>query len=519
MASAGKKDVFRKNNSRMKSAPNDHTGKLRHRSRLPRLTIDLANPRHLRNGFIGLIFLLCLTTGLLIGGYKTYEYTESAQFCGTVCHPMFSQFARYQASNHANVACADCHIGPGATFFVKSKLDGIRQVYAVLAHSYQRPIKSPVKDLRPARETCETCHTPNSYRDNIVKSIIHYENDEANSSVISTLILKMGGWKNTIGVSQGIHWHITNPVYYIAADEKRQVMVWIGVEQPDGSFKEYYSRDSLNMARTSFVEEARTQGKVRLLDCIDCHNRAAHLIPPPEQMIDEAISDGLISRQLPYIRVRALEILKTPYVNKSEAQAAIDQLADFYVANFPQVYATKHKDLSAAISELKQIYSSTNFPEMNLNWETNPNNETHTPSLGCFRCHDDNHVSVNIQGDEVGVISVECNLCHTVPIIGRESDLVVEAPVIVGKVPAGHEDFRWTIEHRNVTDAEKQDCFVCHGQGFCNNGACHNLSHPEDMLYKHAEIFRSLGNEQVCYACHQDITCVKCHAGGVITNP
>jgi hypothetical protein len=156
---------------------------------------------------------------------------------------------------------------------------------------------------------------------------------------------------------------------------------------------------------------------------------------------------------------------------------------------------------------------------MNLNWETNPDNEKHTPSLGCFRCHDDNHVSVDTQGNEVGLISVECNLCHTVPIVGREGDLVVEAPVIVGKAPPSHEDFRWTIEHRNITDADKQDCYVCHGQGFCNNGACHNLSHPKDMLYKHAEIFRNLDSEQVCYACHQDITCIKCHAGGVVNNP
>lgn len=490
-----------------------------HRFRLPKITLDLANPRHLRNLLISLVVLLFATTGFLIGGYQTYEYTESAEFCGTVCHPMFSQFTRYQASDHANVACVHCHIGPGATFFVKSKLDGIRQVYAVLAHSYQRPIKSPVKDLRPARETCETCHTPTSYRDNLVKTITHYEDDEANSPTVSTFILKMGGWKESIGVSQGIHWHITNPVYYIPADEKRQVMLWVGVEQLDGSFKEYYSRDLLNMPRTSFVEEARAQGKLRLLDCIDCHNRTAHLIPTPEQMIDDSISDGLISRQLPYIRAKAVEILKTPFSSQGEALVAIDQLADFYRSNYPQIFETESGDLLSAISILKRIYTNTNFPDMNLNWETNPNNETHTPFLGCFRCHDDKHVNVDNQGNEVDVISARCNLCHTVPIVGRESDLIVEAPVIVGNVPASHEDFRWTIEHRNVTDAEKQDCFICHGQGFCNNGACHNLSHPEDMLFKHAEIFRSLGNEQVCFTCHQDITCTKCHPGGVVKNP
>ena len=145
-------------------------------------------------------------------------------------------------------------------------------------------------------------------------------------------------------------------------------------------------------------------------------------------------------------------------------------------------------------------------------------NETHNPFLGCFRCHDGKHVQVDAEGQEHEVISVKCNLCHTVPIVGRGSDVLYEAPVIVGDVPASHSDFRYTIEHRSTTEAEKQECYQCHGHGFCENEACHNLQHPPDMLYTHAEEYRRTG-DQVCYTCHQEILCSRCHPGGAVAGP
>ncbi|MFQ5575743.1 MAG: cytochrome c3 family protein [Anaerolineae bacterium] len=492
--------------------------RLRRLVRWPSVTVDLNQPKHRRNFFLGLIGLVATGIALLAGGLQTYQYTESAEFCGSLCHPMKSEFIRYERSPHANVDCAKCHIGPGTSFFVKSKIDGLKQVYAVLANTYSRPIKSPVHDLRPARETCEECHTPTSFKDNIIKTIGHYDNDEPNTPVRSTLILKMGGWQETTGVSEGIHWHITNKIYYITADAQRQVVLWVGVEQPDGSLKEFFARDMLNMAWTSFVEEAREKDEIRLMDCIDCHNRTAHYIPSPEEMVDEAISTGQIAADLPFVRTKAVEVLSSPYPNRVEAQEAIDGLADFYRVGYADIFAARRPELEITLEKLKEIYAGTNFPDMGVNWQTNPNNARHRPSLGCFRCHDGKHVSVDPTGNEVETISVKCNLCHTVPIIGRGTDMLVEAPVIVGSVPSSHSDFRWTIEHRSVTEAELPACYDCHGQGFCNNGVCHSLSHPPDMLFTHAEEYRKTGN-QVCYTCHQDILCSRCHPGGIITNP
>ncbi len=507
----------------LKQSPSDkarkvNTKQVRRRLGWPKLTLDLNRVKHRRVLLLGMIGTGMLGLALLAGGYKSYSYTESAEFCGTVCHTMDPQFARYERSAHANVDCVECHIGPGWRSFIDSKIDGLHQVYALMTDDFSRPIKSPVHNLRPARETCENCHTPSSFKDNVIKTITHYDNDEQNTLIQSTLILKMGGWQESTGVSQGIHWHITNPVYYIPADEQRQVILWVGVEKADGSINEFFARDIFLPTHDSFVEDARQNGEIRKVDCIDCHNRTAHDIPTPERIVDEAISDNLISGNIPHIRSNAVSVLKTAYPSEAKAFQAIDGLFGYYEVAKPEVITEQGADVLNVISQLKIIYSSTNFPEMGMNWETNPNNETHTPTPGCFRCHDGNHVRFDEEGKEIETISSSCNLCHTVPIVGRGKNLLVETPVIVGPTPTSHSEFSWTIEHRNVSETELQDCYLCHGQGFCNNGICHNLSHPPDMLYSHAEEYRQQG-EQVCYICHQDIHCSRCHPGGAVDNP
>lgn len=486
--------------------------------RWQRFTIDLRQAKHRRGIYFFFACMFFILAAVLLGGYKVYAYTESSEFCGTVCHTMDPQFARYKYSEHANVECVACHVGSGPDYYIKSKIEGARELYTMLTNTYSRPIKSPVHNLRPARETCETCHTPKSFKDNVVKKIAHYANDETSSLVMSTFILKLGGWQQNTGVSQGIHWHISNPVYYISADDQRQNILWVGVQQKDGFIKEFYSSDLLLMADITPVEQARARGEVREMDCIDCHNRAAHDIPPPEKMVDDAIHSGLISTNLPFIRANSVRLLKAGYETTEAGLAAISGLVEYYRTNYPQVFEDKRSEVNLAVVNLKEIYLNTNFPQMNLDWSTNPNNENHSYSLGCFRCHDDKHVTIDPTGKEGETIGVSCNLCHTVPIVGGGGDLLVEAPVIVGAAPTSHTRFSWTTEHRGISEAEKQDCYQCHGQGFCNNGVCHNLSHPPDMLFTHAEEYRKQG-DQVCYTCHQDILCTRCHAGGIVKNP
>ncbi len=478
----------------------------------PAFTVDLRKPAQRLKLLLVLFGLLIVGVAVLIGGIQGYSYSESPSFCGTVCHSMYPQYVRYQASPHANVACAECHVGPGFQAFVTSKIEGTRQLIDTITGKYDRPIKSPVMNLRPARETCETCHTPSSFKDNIIKIIQHYDNDAQNTPVETTFILKMGGTNQLTGESKGIHWHIQSQISYIALDDQRQTIAWVGVKQADGSMKQYFSRDLLGMGQTSFVEKARQSGQIRQMDCIDCHNRVAHYIPYPEQAVDQAIANGLISRDLPYIRMKAVALLNATYNSENDAMSAIDQLNTYY-----QSTGASATEASQAVTAIKKIYKDTNFPDMNLDWKTNPNNQRHTPTLGCFRCHDNNHIYIDDQGVQ-HTISAECNLCHSVPIVGRGTQTLLEAPVIVGEPPDSHKDFSWTIEHRNVTDAEKQQCYNCHGQSFCNNAVCHNLNHPADMLFSHPQHYQEQGG-QVCYTCHQNVFCSRCHAEGVIKNP
>jgi len=506
-------------NTKNKTEPSVQSeGKRRRRWRLSNVTVDLSQRKHRRNLLLAVLVFGVVGAGVLYGVLTALHWSESPEFCGALCHPMDSVYVRYQASPHAKVDCVECHIGGGLGYFARAKFDGMKSLYYIITDGYPRPIKSPVENLRPARDTCEECHMPNSYTDNIIKTIHHYDNDEVNTPLQSTIILKMGGWQESTGISEGIHWHITNPVYYIAADEQRQVILWVGTEQEDGSLKEYFARDMLGMAQTSFVEEARAAGEVREMDCIDCHNRSAHLIPAPDTLVDEAIKVGRISAELPHIRAKGIEVLTPAYATMDQAVQAINGLAGYYQANYPQVYEDQQQALYTAIRTLTDIYRETNFPDMALNWQTNPDNEVHSPFLGCFRCHDDKHALVDPAGNEVEVISVECNLCHTVPIVGRGDAMLVEAPVIVGAAPESHSDFRYTVEHRTTTDAEREECYQCHGQGFCQNEACHNLSHPADMLYTHSDEYRRTG-DQVCYNCHQEILCSRCHPGGRVASP
>ncbi|HHS88969.1 MAG TPA: hypothetical protein ENJ26_01210, partial [Rhodobacteraceae bacterium] len=266
------------------------------RRRWSDITIDLSQPRHRRNLLLAFLAVNAVGVLVLFAGVSGIHYAESSEFCGATCHPMSGEYIPYQASPHANVECAECHVGAGVRYFLRSKVDGMRSLYYALTDTYEKPIRSPVRNLRPARETCEQCHTPKTFTDNIIKTIKHYDNDEDNTLVQSTLILKMGGWQESTGVSEGIHWHVSNPVYYIAADEQRQVIMWIGTEHNGGEIKEYFARDILGMNQTAFVENAREKGEIRRMDCIDCHNRSAHLIPSPDVVVDQALSDGRISR-------------------------------------------------------------------------------------------------------------------------------------------------------------------------------------------------------------------------------
>jgi hypothetical protein len=335
--------------------------------------------------------------------YKGVEAMDSVAFCGQVCHEVMQpEYVAYQNGPHARVKCVECHIGEGASWFVKSKLSGARQVYAVLFDTHSRPIPSPVHDLRPARETCEQCHWPAQFHGDKVERFVDYMEDEQNTEMVTTLQLRIGGI-DARGVPRGIHWHVAeeNKVEYIALDEKRQIIPYVRYTGPDGVVHEYFADDE-----TSGRIEG---GELRRMDCVDCHNRPTHrFAPSAERAVNDLLSSGAAPADLPFLKREAVRLLKETYPDQDAGAAAIaDGLQAFYRTNYPDIWETRQDDVARAVGAVQDAYRRNVFPSMRVTFGTHPSNLGHTDAPGCFRCHDDNHKS-----REGRVISQDCTTCH-----------------------------------------------------------------------------------------------------------
>lgn len=377
-----------------------------HRDRvLPK--IDLNDPKHRRATIIFSVGTVLLLMFSAFGSFKAYEYTDSDQFCGTVCHSVMTpEYTAYQNSPHAHVGCVKCHIGSGADWYVRSKITGAYQIYSVTFNKYSRPIPTPIKNLRPARETCEQCHWPSAFYSKMEKAKNYYLSDENNSEMSLLLSINIGGGNEESGVTSGIHWHmnIANQVTYIATDEARQVIPWVKIKSKDG--KETVYRSTTEKLPGNMI----TDENKRTMDCIDCHNRPSHIYNPPASSVNNLMAVGYVDPELPYVKSISVQALETSYSKKEIALDSIRTIIqDFYNSNYPEIAVSKKSQIEKAVQEVQKIYTRNYFPEMNVSWHKFPNNIGHLYSPGCFRCHDGKHVS-----PEGKVISKDCNICHTI---------------------------------------------------------------------------------------------------------
>ncbi|HET9531451.1 MAG TPA: NapC/NirT family cytochrome c [Blastocatellia bacterium] len=369
--------------------------------------IDLNDPRHRRRFafFVTSTLILILMSG--VGSYRAYEYSDSVAFCGELCHSVMKpEMIAYQASPHARVKCVDCHVGPGAGWYVRSKLSGAYQVYATLLEKYPKPIPTPVANLRPAQETCEQCHWPEKFFGAQLKIFNHYGYDEQNTLRQIRMLINTGGGSPTTGMVEGIHWHmnIANEITYIASDNQRQVIPWVRMKSRDGQIEEFFAEGAEMSAED--IERATK----RRMDCVDCHNRPTHIYVPPDRAVNESLVAGKLDPSLPFLKAQAVEALSQPYTSTDEALRSIASSIDsFYRDNHPEAYSSKGESIKSAIAEVQRIFQTYFFPEMKVDWQTHPDNAGHYYSQGCFRCHDGKHVSKSGK-----VIRADCNICHTV---------------------------------------------------------------------------------------------------------
>lgn len=390
-------------------------------ARWPRL--DLNDERH-RNAFFifiaGTIVFLFMSA---FGSYEAYHFTESVEFCGKLCHQVMKpQYQAYQDSPHAQVACVACHVGPGAGWYVRSKLSGLYQVYATLTETYPRPIPTPIENLRPARVVCEQCHWPKKFYDYSILYNKKYLADPDNTEWNLRLIMKVGAESPENRLQKGIHWHL-NPevkIEYIAADRRRQVIPWVRYTNLGSGRVTVYQDLNEPLAAALFKKE-----NIRVMDCIDCHNQPSHRYLSPSDFIDQGLASGEIPRELPNIKSAAVAACSEEYPSSRAAIEGIRRsLTTYYRQHDLDANPQKQKLVDQAVKGVQRRFSRNIFPEMRVRWTEFPYNNGHLEFAGCFRCHDGKHAASNSIA-----IRKDCDLCHLINAQGLTGRLETAANI------------------------------------------------------------------------------------------
>jgi nitrate/TMAO reductase-like tetraheme cytochrome c subunit len=419
-------------------------GMIRHRKQLrklaagetPRLPyVDLNDPRH-RNAFVlfavSTIIILFLST---LGSLKAFHITESVEFCGKLCHKVMEpEYTAYQNSPHANVTCVECHVGSGADWYIKSKLSGMYQVYSVLAKKYPKPIETPLHDLRPARETCERCHWPQKFYPRSIQTLKYFLTDSLNSEWDVALQMKLGPEYTDLGFKEGIHWHI-NPdvqIEFTSENDNRETITSVKYLNKATGEETIYRNEA------AFVDDSTlAASEIRTMDCIDCHNRPSHNYKSPSVYFDNGLLTGSVSKQIPFIKKVAMEVLAENFTDRDTALATInDRISGFYSENYKDFFDKNRGIIESSISSIQKSFSQNTFPFMQVRYDAYPEHIGHMETEGCFRCHNN-----TFKSESGKTISKDCNLCHTIVGQGRPDDfktttikesLPFEHPVDIG---------------------------------------------------------------------------------------
>ncbi|GAB4480958.1 MAG: hypothetical protein Kow0088_22890 [Anaerolineales bacterium] len=412
-----------------------------------------------------------LTLIVLLGGAYAWDYTNSPQFCGTTCHTMPPEYTAYLTSPHARIDCVDCHIGKGfITTKITRKAGDAEHIISMLFKRYEYPIR--VKSMRPARETCELCHFPEKFSDDSLRKLARFAQNVDNTETTIYLVLKTGGGSKRLGLGKGIHWHVENKVYYLPLDTEEQNIPYIQVVHDDGTTTEYVDVEA------NFDPTTINPANLKEMDCITCHNRITHLLKQPEQIIDSLMENGTIRKDIPEFKRQAVARMRQRLNDKQLVLNSLDQFEEFYALNYPQYYAEHTEDIRTAIRLIKEAYAASVFPEQKADWDSHPNNVGHLYSPGCFRCHDGKHLNANNEA-----IRLECNLCHSIPVVAHEGEPVADIEIYRGPEPESHQNPNWISVHHEVFNPTCANCHSMEDPGgtsdtsFCSNSACHGIGY------------------------------------------
>jgi nitrate/TMAO reductase-like tetraheme cytochrome c subunit len=341
---------------------------------------------------VGIFFGVMTVANVVIASqlsYRAVEHMDTVQFCGQTCHVMKPEFTAHAAvPPHQAVACASCHIAPGASGWFKAKMAGTNQLFAVMFNTFPRPIESAMENnkLVSSAETCEQCHERDEPIAPRLRVIPSYKDDEPNTRTTTVLLMRIAAI-HAAHLGPGIR------IRYSAADKKRQTIPAVEYAQ--------------NGASRTYLASGSTADSVRSLpvfemQCVDCHNRASHAFEQADRAVNQAMAAGQISASLPFVKKESVELLKA-----GDAERIPAALGAFYLQNHPDAAAKQGAAIQAAGQTLAAIYERNVFSDLKVTWGTYPNNLGHTDDPGCFRCHDEAHLTPDKKS-----ISQDCGLCH-----------------------------------------------------------------------------------------------------------
>lgn len=359
---------------------------------------------------IALKISIMLTLGLmlLVLAGSTWDYSNSSSFCAS-CHTMEFVTSSYSTSPHAEVSCTSCHLGVGfSPVMLFKKATEVNQVVKNVTGTYDKPIR--IRTEIPVEKSCESCHYTKTFYDQRLKVENSFAADQDNTPVKSAMLINTGGGSQ----AWGIHWHVENKIVYGKNAEGE--IVHIEVETYEGVDGVY--------ARLDRGEPIA----YRQMSCVDCHNRVAHRIYDPGQVVDQYLSSGQLDSSIPYVKRELTEALTSVLeVEPEEWQTKFEDISEFYRQNYPEEYNVNKEQINQLPQLLEEMAGQILFPDMKVTWETYQDNLSHE---GCFQCHNQDFKLVEEQSSNnlPQTIRMDCQLCHSMPVsaIGEGQVLTIE---------------------------------------------------------------------------------------------
>lgn len=429
-----------------------------------------------------LVILAVIGAGFLAlgaAGVASWEYTNSDAFCSNACHDVHPENTyAHHISQHSSVDCVECHIGRMSAFKAMFKKVGHTSHAWAMLVGYERPVAAP--SMPPSREACESCHSEEPHQNNAVRFRTHYAPDENNTETRIGLIVRAVGIQSRDSRRQGIHWHLENPVHFIATDAQKQQIPWVQVTRPDGTTVTF------NDYQNPLSEDEIARSKVFTMECVDCHNRSGHPFVNPQETVDQALAARKLDPRFPYVKARVVELLQQDFDSQEGAVRIVEEAWKKYQEDFPNLadeypdaWAESQKHVKEQQAFAANLLARSKFLDPGVSWRSFPDNSGHKYDPGCFRCHSGRH-----QDTEGKPIPVRCTLCHTVPIIIRGGQVPETfLKTLYYKRPPSHGEPYFMTNHRTMVD---DTCQACHGeirygvddQSFCANSGCHGQKWP-----------------------------------------